>query len=230
MCKIIVLEIDFQFGGMKDSIYPVVLVDKKEIILVDCGYIGFLPKIEQALIEKGINPDLLTKLVITHHDHDHMGALYDLKKKYPQIKVVASNIESRYISGKEKSLRLEQAESMQKHLPEEQKAFGEQFITLLKQVKPVKVDCVVRDGKMKEWCGGCKIIETNGHMPGHISLYLPTFKTIIAGDAMTLENGKPAIANPQFTLDREAAIGSMNKLLGLGAERIICYHGGIYVL
>lgn len=47
---------------------------------------------------------------------------------------------------------------------------------------------------------------------------------------MTLENGKPAIANPQFTLDREAAIGSMNKLLGLGAERIICYHGGIYVL
>lgn len=120
MCKIIVLEIDFQFGGMKDSIYPVVLVDKKEIILVDCGYIGFLPKIEQALIEKGINPDLLTKLVITHHDHDHMGALYDLKKKYPQIKVVASNIESRYISGKEKSLRLEQAECMQHHLPQEQ--------------------------------------------------------------------------------------------------------------
>ncbi len=44
--------------------------------------------------------------MITHHDDDHMGALYEIKEKYPHIKVVSSEIESEYISGKRKSLRI----------------------------------------------------------------------------------------------------------------------------
>ena len=112
-------------------IFPVVLQDQTEKILIDCGYIGFLPKIEKALRQNGILPEELTKVVITHHDHDHMGALRALKDKYPQIQVVASDQEAGYISGRKKSLRLLQAEQMQAYFPEEQKAAGEQFIRLL---------------------------------------------------------------------------------------------------
>lgn len=228
MEQIIILNISFQFNGTEDTIYPVVLLDGKETILIDCGYIGSLSKIETALLENGINPSSLTKVVITHHDHDHMGSLYDLKERYPHIQIFASKTEADYIGGKSKSLRLEQVEAAQNYLPEKQKAIVEQFINILRKVKTVSVDVALQDGDIMDWCGGCEIISTPGHMPGHISLYLPKHKTVIAGDAIALENGKPVIANPQFALDKETALLSLDKLLNLEADRIICYHGGIY--
>ena len=228
MNRIIILNVKFRFGEVEDEIHPVLLVDDKNMILVDCGYTGFLPAIEKAMEENGLYCGDLTHVLITHQDHDHMGALSDLKLKYPHIQVVASKVESPYISGKLKSLRLEQAEAIQPNLPEEQKPFGIEFCTILKNVHPVAVDLEVQDGDMFDWCGGCTIIGTPGHTPGHICLYLNSKKVIIAGDAAALENGKLVIANPQFTLDIEAAEASLHKILAYDPKEIICYHGGVF--
>ena len=46
---------------------------------------------------------------------------YDFKLKYPQINVIASEIESNYISGDIKSERLVQAEEMLERMPNEEK-------------------------------------------------------------------------------------------------------------
>ncbi|MEN2259116.1 MBL fold metallo-hydrolase [Paraclostridium benzoelyticum] len=54
----------------------------------------------------------MTKLIIMHHDFDHMGSAADLKSKYPNIKILASEKDESYINGKEKSLRLQQTESI----------------------------------------------------------------------------------------------------------------------
>ena len=113
MEKIIVFDLKFKFGQTEDVIHPVLLKDDRNMVLVDCGYTGFLPVIEQAMAEKNLSCSQLTHVLITHQDHDHMGALSELKWKYPKIQVVASKKESPYISGKFKSLRLEQAEAMQ---------------------------------------------------------------------------------------------------------------------
>ena len=115
---------------------------------------------------KGIESYSLTKVLITHHDYDHMGALYEIKERYPHIKVVSSEIESDYISGKRKSLRLLQAEEVLKVMPEEQKQTGIDFCEILRKVKPVNVDIVVKDGDKFDWAGGCQVISTPGHMPG----------------------------------------------------------------
>jgi glyoxylase-like metal-dependent hydrolase (beta-lactamase superfamily II) len=53
---------------------------------------------------------------------------------------------------------------------------------------------------------------------------------VITGDAIALEDGKPVIANPQFTLDIEQATKSMEKLLSLKAKAYYCYHGGTLTL
>ena len=74
----------------------------------------------------------LKNIIITHYDDDHLGALYDFKVKYPQINVIASEIESHYISGEIKSERLVQAEEMLERMPIEEKEFGEWFIQQLK--------------------------------------------------------------------------------------------------
>jgi hypothetical protein len=45
---------------------------------------------------------------------------------------------------------------------------------------------------------------------------------------MVLEEGRPVIANPQFTLDLKQTESSMKKLLSLKANAYYCYHGGVY--
>lgn len=86
-----------------------------------------------------------------------MGALSELEQKYPNIKVVASEIDSEYISGKRKSLRLLEAEEVLKNLPQEQKQFGIKFCENLRRVKPVNVDIMVKDGDYFDWAGGCQV-------------------------------------------------------------------------
>ena len=226
MEEIIVLDLKFKFGQMEDVIHPVILKDASNMVLIDCGYNGFLPILEQAMEEKKLVCGELTHVVITHHDHDHMGALSELKQKYPKIQVVESKKESAYISGILKPLRLEQAEAIQPNLPEDQKEYGLAFCNILKNLRPVEVDTEVRDGEVFNWCGGCTIIGTPGHTPGHISIYANQKKTIITGDAAALENGELVVANPQFTLDIKEANKSLSKIINYGAKEIICYHGG----
>jgi glyoxylase-like metal-dependent hydrolase (beta-lactamase superfamily II) len=226
--RFVPLEVNFDFGGTLNSIYPVILKDEKEMILVDCGYKHFLLQIKGVAEANGINLDELTKIIITHHDYDHMGSLADFKRAYPNISVVASYVEEPYISGKEKSLRLQQAEALQDSLPEEQKKDAENFQRLLKSIETVDVDILVKDKDVLPWCGDIEVIETPGHMPGHISLYLKKFKTLIPGDALVVENDELVIANPSYTLDMHEAKKSIKKLLTYDIENVICYHGGLY--
>lgn len=90
MENIIVLNIKYKFGDVEGVIHPVVLKDKNEMILVDCGYIGFMPIIEDVFKLENLDCSELTKILITHNDHDHMGALADFKEKYPNIEIVAT--------------------------------------------------------------------------------------------------------------------------------------------
>jgi len=228
--ELYILDIPFSFFGVEDVIHPVVLKDDAHMALVDCGHIGQLTALEQAMQAAGLSCGGLTHVLITHQDHDHMGALYDLKQKYPRVQVVASAEEAPYISGKRKSLRLEQAESMQAALPLEQQAFGLAFCRLLESVRPVDVDIEVQDGDVLPWCGGCAVVATPGHTPGHVSLYVKQENTMIAGDAAALENGLPVVANPGYALNLAEAEASLRRLRESGAERIICYHGGEYLL
>ncbi|MEG0249272.1 MAG: MBL fold metallo-hydrolase [Peptostreptococcus sp.] len=226
MNKIVMLDIAFQYGDEFKILNPVVLISEKDTVLVDCGYMGFLPLLEEAMLREGIDPSSLTKVVITHHDDDHVGALYELKEKYPNIEVVSSEIESDYIEQSKKSLRLIQAEEMLNEMPEDEKEFGRQFCESLKKIMPVDVDIKVKDGEYFDWAGGCRIIATPGHMPGHISLYLEESNSVVTGDAAVVEDGELVVANPHFTLDLEKAEESLRKLKDIKADTYYCYHGG----
>ena len=179
--KIIQLSITMRFGATEDTVYPTLLWDEQNIILVDCGFIGSLPCLENELQFHGLSARQITGLVLTHHDHDHMGAAAALKKMNPSIKIYASAAEEPYISAKEKPLRLRQAEEMQKALPPEQQDFGKAFCDLLRRVEPVGADFLLHDGEVLDWCGGCRVIATPGHTPGHISLPMEKDLIVITG-------------------------------------------------
>lgn len=222
------LDIDFEYNGQKQVITPIVLQDEDETILVDCGYPNSMRLLEEAAIKHGITLDSITKLIVTHQDMDHIGSLAALKRAHPHIAIVAYEQEAPYIEGTKKWLRLEQAESSFDALPDEVKPHAEQFIRFLQTIEPAPVDQAVSNDEKLPWCGGIEIVHTPGHMPGHISLYLPASKTLIAGDAVVIDNGQLEIANPQFTMDMDEAVRSVQRLLAYDIEQIICYHGGLF--
>ncbi|WP_032121007.1 MBL fold metallo-hydrolase [Clostridium amazonitimonense] len=228
MNKLTVLEVKFDFNGETNVIFPVILSDESEVVLIDCGYPNFLPLIKTAAKKQGIDISKLTKIIITHHDFDHMGALAEFKREYPHIKVLASSEDEKYISGKEKSLRLQQAEAIFHELPEEEKQGAKKFQSFIESIESVPVDICLKDKDLLPLCGGVEIIATPGHMPGHISIYIKNSKTLISGDALVIENEELVIANPQYTLDIVEAKNSVRNLLNYEIDKIICYHGGIY--
>ena len=226
--KVLQLTITAQFGGIENTVYPTLLCDSEDIVLIDCGFIGSLPMLEAQLEQHGLSVRDLTGLVLTHHDHDHMGAAAALKRANPNVLIYSSFEEAPFISAREVPLRLRQAEEMQKTLPPAQREFGEAFCAMLRRVEPVQVDRFLRDGDHLDWCGGCRVIATPGHTPGHISLLVEKGKIIITGDAIALVENHPVVANPQFALDLEQAEKSFKKLLSMKAEAYYCYHGGVY--
>ncbi|GAA0086443.1 MBL fold metallo-hydrolase [Clostridium sp. CTA-7] len=228
MSKINILEVNFSFDGENNTIYPVILEDEKEMILIDCGYPNFLKLIEDVAISNEIDIKKLSKIIITHHDFDHMGALAEFKRKYPSVQVLASKEDAPYINGNKKSLRLQQAESIYNSLPEEEKEQAKNFHKMLKSIEICNVDINLKDKDYFDFCGGIEIVSTPGHMPGHISIYHKESKSLIAGDALVIDNGDLVIALPQYTLDMNEAKKSVERLLNYDINRIICYHGGIY--
>lgn len=223
-----ILDFQYKYGESEQHLYPVLLFGERDTVLIDCGYPGSLELLEIQLKRYHIRPESITRLVLTHQDDDHMGTAAEIKEKYPAIQVLASAKEEPYISGKRKNLRLQQAEELQELLPDEEKAFGEQFCERLRSVRPVTLDGVLTTGDQFDWGGGCEILDTPGHTPGHISIRALNDEFMITGDAAVLADHALTIANPQFCLDLGEAKKSLEKLIQYQSRRYICYHGGVF--
>lgn len=152
--KIVQLTLEMPVGEGKEKIHPTLIIEEEETILVDCGFTGALPQLQQELKRHGIDEQKLTAVVLTHHDHDHMGTAALLKQTNPNIKIYATAKEEPSISAKEKPLRLQQAEEMQKYLLPQKQAFGKAFCAMLRRVEPVEVDVLLQEGgllKLVRW-------------------------------------------------------------------------------
>ena len=220
-----IIELPIEFNRQKNYIYPSLIILNNELTLVDTGYTNSLSLIENEILKNGYEVKNLKNIIITHYDDDHIGSLYDFKEKYPWINIVASERESKYISGEIKSERLVQAEEMLEHMTIKEIEFGKWFVQQLKNLKHVSIDEKVHDGDMI-LDNKCRIVATPGHTSGHISLYFPSLKSVITGDAAVNEDDELIIANPQFCLNIEKAQQSLRKIKNLKAETYYCYHGG----
>jgi glyoxylase-like metal-dependent hydrolase (beta-lactamase superfamily II) len=226
MNKIAILKIDMEVNGFLSTLHPVIVSDDQEMVLFDCGHKGALSQLSDSAFSNGFDCNKLTKIIITHHDHDHMGSLADLKREYPWVKVYASAIEAEYIRGNIKSIRLQQAEEQLELFPEDQKEHAQKRIDALRLIEPVEVDEILEDGDVLDICGGIEVVATPGHLPGHISLYLRQLKTMVAGDALVVADGKLYRANPRFTLDKDGAYTSARRFINYAIDTLVCYHGG----
>lgn len=227
MNRFFALPLPYTFGEVSSAVHPVLIQDENEMVIVDCGFPGYFSRIKDAVGALGLDLGRLTRIIITHHDFDHMGAAAELKEACPKVEICASQQETPYIEGTIESLRLQQAQSIQDALPEHEKENGKRLQALFASVKPVKVDRILENHEVLPYCGGIEVVPTPGHTLGHISLYLREFKALVAGDALVLEKGSLGLANPQYAVDLGLAQKSVSELAGYDTDKIACYHGGI---
>ncbi len=221
---IIMLEVSSNVPGM--FIYPTVMWDDDNIILVDAGYGGQYDVIRDACIGEGIDFENINKIIITHQDLDHFGGLPEiLEASRTKIAVMAHEDDKPYIQGEKPLVRLNS--NFLNSMPEDRQEMVKQ---MFKNFTPVDVDITLSDNQELPFCGGITVIHTPGHTPGHLCLYHETSKTLIVGDAMNIMNGK--LIGPKKEIlgdgDYEIAVDSLKKLLKFDVKNIITYHGGLY--
>lgn len=226
------LEITAQVMGGSDTIYPTLLWDQNSAVLVDTGFPGLLPKFKEALKEAHVPWEQLRTVIITHQDLDHIGSLPALlSDESLSLTVLAHEIEKPYIEGERMLLKhtpeaLAAAEAMiPPHIPEE---WRHAFLSVLSHPPKGRVDQALTDGEILPLAGGITIIHTPGHSPGHLSLYHHNSRTLIAADALTVQDGELHGPTPSATPDMKLALSSLAKFSEYEIEKVICYHGGIY--
>jgi glyoxylase-like metal-dependent hydrolase (beta-lactamase superfamily II) len=219
------LSLKVEMPSFRTTIHPVVIHGGNELILCDAGYPRQANELEAALRLHGFSIKDLTRIIVTHHDHDHVGSLAALKALNPRAEVIAGATEADYVEGTKKSLRLIHAEELNARLSGEDRRNGDAFAEYLKTIVPCAVDRRIPDFDHL-LMDDLRVVSTPGHTPGHISLFIESSKVLISGDALALEDGALTIPNPQFTLDLRASVESAARLRRLGPETAVCYHGG----
>jgi len=228
--RVEVLELSMSLLGAPSSVHPTLLWDERDAVLIDAGFAGQLEQVREQAERAGIALARLTKLIVTHQDIDHIGGISPLlAEEGEHVEVLAHELDRLYISGEKRLLKaspenLERLAGRMSSLPEEQRtAVVNAFLNT-----KARVDRSLADGERLPYCGGIVVVHTPGHTPGHICLYLERTKTLVAGDALNVVEGRLAGPNPQSADDLSQAKHSLEKLAAYDIETVVCYHGGPY--
>ncbi len=223
----------FNSLGARNNIYPTLIYDKNDAILVDAGYPGNFQVISEQLANVDVPFTKLTKIIITHQDFDHMGGLSSFVEKAQEenitIEILAHEEEKDYIEGKKTPIKLTD-DFMRKirKMVDEYSANKRDELNHILDNYYVKVNRGLKDGEVIPVCGGITVIHVPGHTPGNICLYLQKHKILIAGDSLTIIEGELLGPDQIYTPDMELAINSLKKLQKYDIKQVVCYHGGVY--
>lgn len=187
------------------------------LTLIDTGLPGQADLIAEKIYAEGFDVAEVQRVVLTHQDIDHVGSLSALVDLLG-VPVIAHATEVPYIDGRMTPIKFPTPERL---------AQNPAMAAIMAHYRPVGVDRAVADGEVLRDVAGAVVIATPGHTPGHIALYLPGSKTLIAGDSMVAENGVLEGPRERATPNMPQAMESIRRFLDVDIDTIVCYHGGL---
>jgi glyoxylase-like metal-dependent hydrolase (beta-lactamase superfamily II) len=177
---------------------PTLLVATDRITLVDTGLPGSEETIFATLEGLGRSREEIKIVLLTHADHDHVGALPAIVEA-TGAKVYVPEGEADIVEGRTPS----RAGDILPALPVERR---------------------LHDGETLSPHGGIQVVATPGHTLGHVAYYLPREGVLIAGDCVNNVEGL-AGSMPQYTTDAEQARAAVRRIAELRPGTICFGHG-----
>ena len=97
------LEISMNLLGVESKIFPTLIWDDDNMILVDASLPGASKTIENEITKAGLSFDKINQIIVTHTDFDHVGGIRDIqnKMKHPVI-VMAHKDDKPFIEGEKR--------------------------------------------------------------------------------------------------------------------------------
>ncbi|WP_273847466.1 MBL fold metallo-hydrolase [Rubrobacter calidifluminis] len=222
------LELEMNLSGRSRVIHPVLITGAEGAALVDAGLPGQLDDLRREVAAAGADFGDIRRVVLTHQDIDHIGALPEVVGALEgDVEVLAHEDDRPYIEGERTPIKLspEQLARMVSSLPGDERRRME---SLLASPPSARLTRTISDGEVLPVHGGIRVIHTPGHTPGHISLFLEGARVLISGDELNVEDGELVGPAEGATPDMERALASLAKLAPCDVEYVICYHGGVY--
>ncbi len=169
-----------------------VLVRGARPMLVDAGVAPAHDVLVKELAAAGVPPESLSLVISTHEHADHVGGNGALKTRY-SLPFACHPAARRWAQDYALQLR-------ERPVPNGEVLFGE----------PIRFDRDLQDGERVD-VGDLtlEVLFTPGHSPGHIALYCPEERALIAQDAPQPVGGLPLYN------DVPAALASLRRLLAV---------------
>lgn len=202
------------------------IVEGDQAALIDCGTSYSVPLLLRALQAKGIAPEQVQYLILTHVHLDHAGGTGQLMQQLPNATLLLHPRGARHMI--DPRILYASASSV----------YGEaEMARSYGQLLPVPAERVraVQDGESVELNGRrFEFLDTPGHAKHHVCIYDHKSRGVFSGDTFGLSyrsvqiNGEPFVfpstTPPQF--DPEAAHASIERIVALQPECIYLTHYG----
>ena len=199
------LPIEFDYDGRELTINPCAVETERGLLLFDVGARGALSGLEAGLADAGFDLGDVATVLLTHQDADHAGGLSAFRDR-SDATTVASERAAAVIDGREPP---------RGRGPEDDR------------YRPARIDLELESGAtFHTRAGPARVVPTPGHTPGHLSVFFPEARFLVAADALTADEDGLQGPSPEMSEDMDVALESAGRLAELDVERVLCFHGG----
>jgi glyoxylase-like metal-dependent hydrolase (beta-lactamase superfamily II) len=204
------------------------LVDGSTITVIDAGPPGSENTICQYVRQIGHSLSQLRRVILTHHHVDNTGGLAGLVN-LTGVEVCAHKDDACFIDGSVarpvEELSAERVRAFMPAATTEQIAAVRTWMKEFMRTRPTRVDQLLCGGEELLVHGGCRIVHTPGHTPGHICLYVPARSLLIAGDLLRYEQVHKWQRLISCSSRHIETPESLRRVSGLAFEAMYGYHG-----
>ncbi len=220
-----IITIDCEYLGQKQFAAAYMIVDGDRAAFVDnCTYQA-VPKLLAALEDRGLTPEQVEYVIITHVHLDHAGGTSALMKACPNAKVLAHPRAAKHVIDPAKLVASASA------------VYGEaRFTELYGTIEPVPEDRVqVMDDNSVTHLGSRRLrfLHTRGHANHHFCIVDDTTNSVFTGDAFGLHypyfgtRGIFALPSTSPTdFDGPLARESIDRIVAERPDRVLPTHFG----
>jgi glyoxylase-like metal-dependent hydrolase (beta-lactamase superfamily II) len=216
----------YSLGSRGHNFY--VLVDGEDVTIVDAGCRREWPKLISGLEAEGLSLEQVAGFMITHVHGDHFGLAKEADRRDIGV-AVHEDDESRALGTYTGRFAAEASE-----LPVfKPRVLWNMLPMVLSGVTGLEfLDHVetFADGQRLDVPGHPVAIHTPGHTEGHTMFHCPDSGILFTGDGLVTMDLLSARKGPQmmadvFSLDTEAALASLDRIVGLEADLLLPGHG-----